>query len=152
MLSSNSSIAVLIVDGQHLFAPNTEAWRRLESGEELDAYKLFEPARGASEREFANRHADLNLVIEKSFSSWLRLVLVDLGGNFQRVHLEYLTCDGCGWKGWSGNPWVPDLYVGSPEMDQALQRAYDLELLDCPRCGEKLPRASIWTEPLSKTE
>ncbi len=104
-------------------------------------------------RTFVKSQRDLTFALYKPgrVPWWSGIILVDLGGALQRVHLERLTCENCGWMGMSGNPWLADLYVGSPEKDEALQRAYDMELLGCPRCGEKLPRPSVWTEPLTET-
>ncbi len=156
MLSNDPRFRVLIVDGQRLLFPDESAWNDLENGAELDGrIVITESFRKwyVGERAFVKVQPNLEFALYKPgrSSGWLGIVLVDLDGVLQRVHLERLTCESCGWVGMSGNPWLVDLYLGSPEKDEAQQRGWDLELLGCPRCGGELPRASVWTEPLLET-
>ncbi len=157
MLSNDPRFRVLIVDGQRFLCPDDAVWRQLEAGTALDGRQVVTECLRkfyAGERTFVKSQRDLTYALYKPsrFVWWLGIVLVDLGGALQRVHLERLTCESCGWMGMSGNPWLADLYVGSPQKDEAHQRAYDMELLGCPRCGGELPRPSVWTEPLQAAE
>ncbi len=153
MLSNDARFRTLIVDGQRLLCPDKSAWGELDKGVELDGRVVVTEGLKkwyVGERAFVRSQTDLTFALYKTgpYSGWLGIVLVDLNGRLQRVHLEHLTCGSCGWMGTSGNPWVPSLYVGSPERDEAHQRAYGLELLGCPGCGGDLPRASVWTGPV----
>jgi hypothetical protein len=84
---------------------------------------------------------------DPGFGKLLPIVVIDFLTTKQRVHLERLKCDVCGWIGMTANPLSPDLYVGVPNPQNALREARSHPVLLCPRSGDKLPRHPIWTEP-----
>ena len=89
-----------------------------------------------------------SLVDRKVFHDYLYIMLLKTPYGLQRVHIEHLACDFCHWYGATANPMIPDLYFGVADKWEVMRRAERHPVLPCPRCGSKLPRHPIWTEPL----
>lgn len=99
---------------------------------------------------FIKKYDEFSLGIYKRSTqmgfSWFFVVLYDFKTNLQRVHIERLTCKTCGWFGDTANPTDPSLYFGVSNRFEALNRAWEIPVVPCPKCGGKLPRNPIWTE------
>lgn len=91
----------------------------------------------------------IGFVKPKKVRYWIYLVLLQQEGEYQRVHIERLTCKRCNWQGWTANPMILDLYVDVPDWKVALDEAATHTVLPCPVCTAVLPRNAIWIEPIS---
>ena len=76
------------------------------------------------------------------------LLLLKTDSSLQRVHIEHLLCEVCAWYGATANPMLVDLYAGVQNVWEVMRNAERYAVLPCPKCGSKLPRHPIWTEPL----
>jgi ankyrin repeat protein len=76
------------------------------------------------------------------------IVLLEIGGGLQRIHIEQLTCEVCRWSGVTANPMMPDLYLCIPDQFRHMRDAEKYPVLPCPACGAKLPRHPIWIGPV----
>ena len=99
--------------------------------------------------DFAKRFAGFCLGLERLGKGWCPILFFSTSKGWQRVHIEALTCEHCGWNpGFAANHLLPNLYFGVPDELEVLRAAARrFPPLPCPRCGGKLPREAIWTEP-----
>lgn len=72
------------------------------------------------------------------------MLLFFTDGCYERVHVEHVICENCGWNGDIANPTIADLYFSLSNSKQAVLRAFKLKRKPCPKCGAKLPRHAIW--------
>jgi hypothetical protein len=150
------NVTVQIIDGGEMYVPNLQTW------ETLFQTRVFQERTVFSEdmRDLVSNHLDLSrrypefALAFQAFSplkeSWLICMLLQTMSGPQRVHIEHLRCDVCGWYGTTANPMLPDLYLGVPDRRSALDAAAKQPEVPCPKCGTKLPRPAIWTEPLTE--
>lgn len=144
-------LRVETIDGGEIVVPNEEGWAELGERPEVDGRALGRTMLDwvAATLQVVRRHPEMTLglyVPGPGFPEWLPIVLLQLGTEWQRVHLEWLTCTACGWHGWTANPTLSDLYAGVADRRAALEKGWQHPVLPCPRCGSKLPRHPIWTE------
>jgi len=102
--------------------------------------------------EFVLKYPEFSLGIYKfkigtSKIRWMFVVLYKLESSWQRVHIERVKCDKCNWIGEIANPTEPSLYDTVSNRFDVLDEVWEIANLPCPKCGEKLPRHAIWTEP-----
>ena len=77
---------------------------------------------------------------------WLFCELLKTDIGWQRVQIEQIVCENCGWKGKIANPTVPSLYDTVSNKQEALNLAWSQPIENCLSCGKNLPRFSIWTQ------
>lgn len=53
----------------------------------------------------------------------------------------------CGWNGYTANPTLADLYLGVPDRQHVLERAFQIPTKPCPNCKKSLPRRLIGVKP-----
>lgn len=84
---------------------------------------------------------------------WLYYLLYKYNGVWQKVEIETSDCTYCTWRGRIANPTAPDLYSNITKGWQtALNAAWNLPEVSCPRCGHKLKRKAIWAEKESNSQ
>ena len=153
MSTDEICLPVQIIDGQEVYIPDDKAWETLFQTRVFQGRTIF----SEDMRDLVRIHLDLSHrypVFALAFhalpalrESWLILMLLQTPSGSQRVHIEHLKCDVCGWYGPTANPMVSDLYIGVPDSLNVMRSAERHLLLPCPKCASKLPRHPIWTEP-----
>ncbi|WNJ95675.1 hypothetical protein RND59_00695 [Vibrio ruber] len=85
--------------------------------------------------------------------SWSVVPLLVRNEVWRRVQIEHISCLFCEWSGRIANPTEPSLYFSVSDEFAALQKAFSLDRLPCPKCGAELPRHAVWVESrmISKT-
>lgn len=76
-------------------------------------------------------------------------IFLEIESNFQRVHLETLSCTFCNWRGKTANPMVIDPYLGdgiNEDHITLMKTAEKYLVLPCPSCKKPLSRHPIWVE------
>lgn len=139
-----------MVNGGSLLIPDAEGWKQLRIDPSINDFPLPTQTWIWQKYAFVQRYPELSLgFIEPTYPSpWSPCVILNTEVGLQRVHLERLTCTVCGWSGVTANPTDSTLYLFVAETDRALQEAFTHPIVPCPRCGSRLPRHPIWTEPL----
>jgi predicted RNA-binding Zn-ribbon protein involved in translation (DUF1610 family) len=154
MKSLKNSIKHLWIDGQHILFPSLEDWKLLQKDYFIDGEKVYfinEPSFWST-IEFVYQYPELTIGLGHSsaqISGWTPYIFIHIDSTLQRIHLETLTCDFCGWRGRSANPMLSDSYMGegvSEKRFQLMKAAERYPIYPCPNCGEPLPRHSIWVE------
>ena len=143
-----------VVDGQQMLFQSSETWEELRREPVLNGVALGVQDLVWASRELTLRYPELVLGLGWLGPAARRLspyVLLRVPDGWQRVHLEEVACSRCSWKGLIGNPVVVDVYLGSPEREKALERAWRRPVLGCPSCGSELPRRAIWVAPEQAT-
>jgi hypothetical protein len=154
MKSTKDSIEHCYIDGQHIIIPSLEDWKLLQIDPVIDGDKVFgiDTSWFWSTLEFINKYPELQIGLGYASTTWREwgpYVFLHIDSTIQRVHLEVLNCDFCGWKGKSANPMVLDPYLGEGVQGKYIQliRAADkYPIHPCPSCGQRLPRHPIWVE------
>lgn len=154
MKSSKESITHFWIDGQLIVIPSLDDWQYLQTEPVLDGNRVtgIEVSWFWSTLEFINQYPELQIglgYISTTWREWRPYIFLHLKSTVQRVHLETLTCDFCGWRGRSANPMLSDSYMGegvSEKRFQLMKAAEKYPICPCPNCGELLPRHSIWVE------
>lgn len=134
-------------DGQRVLFPTDEGWRELRqcptiAGDEIAGARIL-----FSTLEQIKDCPELRVgfTFRSPKGAWFWCGFLEIGGILQRVHVEWLSCGGCRWEGWTATPGVSDLYFGLPDKTEAMKRGFGFPELPCPRCGGKLPpRHPIW--------
>lgn len=141
------------VDGQLITIPTIESWNSLIKDPVYDGLAVYSASTENTVRElveFVSRnHTLFCLGIYRAKyikKSWSILPLYRIADRWQRVQIEYLTCFSCGWRGAIANPTETSLYYGVSDYLEVIKMASVLERVDCPCCGEVLPRFAIWAE------
>lgn len=100
---------------------------------------------------FVEKHDSMELAyhVVGPRKSVLWLLLLKTRSGLQRVHLEQLECARCRAMLNAANPTLPDLYLGVPSRDSALEHAWAQPVVMCPVCGATLDRPAIWAEVAS---
>lgn len=151
MKSSNSHFHKLSVDGQEILIPDITIQASLLQATEIDDIPIAVPQVLGPYLKFVQHYPDhLKMGLRPvgvCITSWLPLVLLKTDRGWQRVHLERLVCDMCGWQGGTANPGIADLYHGTANWWETFMAAINLPAVPCPCCGAVLPRHPIWTEP-----
>lgn len=64
----------------------------------------------------------------------------------QRVHIEHLSCDVCGWYGAPANLMVPDLYFGVADKWELMRSAENIPFCPVQNAGPsiELVLGSLW--------
>ncbi len=142
-----------VVDGQELLFPSHEQLEQIVKDGTLDG----KPWRSAFLNEIKHvkpcvlKYPELSIATGTA-GIWDDIIytLVQIGEGIQRVHLERLTCEVCGWQGMTANPQIIDVYFGVPkEIDTFELMRYarkQYPVIPCPTCQSKLPRHPIWVE------
>lgn len=154
MKSNQESLQHHFIDGQHIIIPSFEDWQLLKSDPFIDGDEVSFINSSYLWRtlECANRYSELKIglgYLSKTWRVWMHYAFRCMGSKMQRVHLEFLQCYFCDWKGWSANPLVSDAYFGEGVHGTYFQlvKAIDrYSIYPCPKCGQRLPRYSIWVE------
>lgn len=156
MNSDSPGIKHQNIDGQDLIFPDRETWQTLRSEPFIDgkllgvSFLLWTALKDV--QRYEELHLGLGLLSEKD-PEWKFYTFLLIDSNFQRVHLECLTCEECGWKGLTANPMDICIYLGLgvtvKDYDLMRRAAQKYPKLPCPQCGATLPRYPIWIEPLN---
>ncbi|MEH2058165.1 MAG: hypothetical protein V7K97_18785 [Nostoc sp.] len=154
MNSNKPSIKHTYIDGQQILFPSQMDWESLQLNPLIDDSPLAILDSIWSALEFAQKYPEIHLGLGKisSGKKWMPYIFLDIESNFQRVHLETLTCSFCNWRGKTANPMIIGLYFGDGinQDDFTLMKAAErYPVLPCPSCGNRLPRHPIWVEPVN---
>ncbi len=147
-----------ILDGQEILFPSAEVWSRLLAEQGLLDDMTVVTAEnshwfsGTLEIVGAYEDLDLGLFRFPIGNSWTPVVVARRGEWNQRVQIHNLTCESCGWTGLVGNPCYWELYIGAPEKDEALDRAFGLPLFECPDCSAPFEVRIFWVSPNPEEE
>lgn len=151
--SDDPHLTPKVIDEQLVLIPNEQGWEILKVDPFIDGIELLSEGTRYllwKDIEFAQKYSEFTVALFKPseiFNKWMPLVLLHTQLGYQRVHLERLMCNECGWQGQTANPLISDLYLGVPNSWKALKETEKYPLLPCPRCKSKLPRYPIWVEP-----
>ena len=152
------SKSVEIVNGESLYIFDVEKWNLIKSNPVIDEVlvggeELIKLVSGMVE--FTKQHDEFSLAcyrykigFEKWFWIFIELLKTDIG--WQRIHIERISCESCGWEGDIANPTLPSLYDTVDNKEGALNSAWAHPVKNCPICGKKLQRFAIWTETTSR--
>ena len=143
----------ILVDGQSVIVPSMMDLKKMIAKPEYLDLLVYSSGMQAlvtslihfifeHEQEFALGLCRVNF----SQKSWLPIVLFNLNGIWQRVHIEYPKCEKCDWRGAIANPTEPSLYFGVPFELSTIRHAHKLPCLGCPCCGSVLARHAVWTD------
>ncbi|MBD2731175.1 hypothetical protein H6G96_33880 [Nostoc sp. FACHB-892] len=154
MNSKKPSIKHTCIDGQEILFPSQMDWETLKLNPIIDDRPLAILDSIWSALEFAQKYPEIHLGLGKisSGKKWMPYIFLDIESNFQRVHLETLTCSFCNWRGKTANPMVIDPYFGdgiNQDHFTLMRAAERYPVLPCPSCGNRLPRHPIWVEPVN---
>ena len=142
---------IKIVNGGEMLIFSIRDWERLLE-DEVFQDKLIVPKslKNNFERfvEFIKKYKEFDLGVYLVGQTALPSLVLKISNSFQRVHIERITCEKCGWSGETANPMVADLYFGIPNKLEELKNVEKIPLQPCPRCGSELPRHPIWVEPI----
>ena len=131
-----------VVNGGSLFLPSRKEWNDILEGFSFLGYEV------ALVNEFkdwiaygiglSEKHAEIQMGLYhhglKTFGL-LPIVLLEIGGELQRVHIESLLCESCGWIGATANPMLPELYDHAVWIEQT-RSAERFKVMPCPRCKD----------------
>lgn len=141
-----------LVDEQLVLIPDEQGWEILRKNPQIGNIEiagnnvinlLWEQI------DFVKRHPQFTIGLYKPsevYEKWFPLVLLSTDRGWQRVYLEILTCNMCGWEGQTANPLVAELYFGVKRKWEILKETEKYPILSCPKCKNKLPRYPIWVE------
>lgn len=156
MSTDEICLPVQIIDGQEVYVPDVQAWETLFQSRVFQGRTVF----SEDMRDLVRIHLDLSRrypafalafrTLPALKESWLICMLFQTPSGPQRVHIEHLKCNVCGWYGPTANPMVSDLYIGVLDSWAVMRAAERHPVVPCPRCGTKLPRPAIWAEPLEE--
>ena len=150
-----------IINDQAVYIPTNEGWEELLQEPILEGVRIWDP----ESYDLLERRLDFIKKYPKEFcwgfyiphssqefkpwiKSWASCALLHTIDGWQRVFLERLTCETCGWSGGTANPLISDLYHGVPDWIASMRQTNKYPVLPCPRCGGNLPRHPIWVEPV----
>jgi hypothetical protein len=143
------------IDGQIITIPTLDEWISLMR----NPVYLDSPVYSSGTQKLVNgllsftaKHRDkfcLGMYRVKGMKLWFALPLFRIGDGWQRVQIEHLTCDKCGWRGVIANPTEPSLYFGVPNELEVTRRTLMLPRLGCLKCGAPLPRLAVWAESVN---
>ncbi|MEH2048815.1 hypothetical protein [Nostoc sp.] len=152
MNSNQPSIKHTCIDGQEILFPSPEDWETLRLNPLIDEMPLAVLDLLWSGLEFTQKYPELHLGFGKLSmreKKWMPYIFVEIEADFQRVHLETLTCNSCNWGGNTANPMLIDPYCGdgiNQDHFTLMRTAERYPVLPCPSCGNRLPRHPIWLE------
>lgn len=152
--SNNLNLIKELVNGQLVLIPDQLGWKNLKESPEIDGIEILSRKTINilwEQLEFASCYPEFTVGLFKPsevLNKWLPLLLLKTTGGWQRVHLEKLTCNKCGWEGQTANPLLADLYIGVLNKWDVLKATEKFPALPCPRCKSILPRYPIWVEPI----
>jgi hypothetical protein len=149
-----SNIKHIHIDGQEILFPDEKDWNELHLNPCIDDLPIAVLDSVWSVLKVVQKYPELHLGLGliSLFSEWMPYVFLEIESNFQRVHLETLTCSFCNWRGKTANPMVIDPYFGDGiDRDHftLMKVAEKYPVLRCPRCNNSLPRHPIWVEPIN---
>ena len=143
----------LTIDGQSMVMPLAAQWPALLAQRALEGVALCSANTQALLIQMVSCAADhpatfrVGLFLAgRSHSSWTAVLLCLHSDAWQRVHLEFVQCPTCAWRGAAANPTEPSLYFGNADAQMLLRRAWQLPRVPCPRCKTELPRPAIWVD------
>lgn len=153
MSTDEINLPVQIINGEEMYVPDLQDWETLFPTRVYQGRRLFAEDLSALVKlhlDLSRRYPAFALAFRASSplkKSWLICMLLQTTSGPQRVHIEHLKCDVCAWYGPTANPMLPDLYIGIPDKWDLIRAAERHPVRPCPKCGSKLPRHPIWTEP-----
>ena len=153
MCISEPVIPVMIVDGQPVYVPGYETWTELSQTRWFQGKRIFGEDYAdlvAEHLSLVRRYPEFSLGFRElpAFGNdWVILMLLKTHAGPQRVAIEWVTCEVCGWYGVIANPMSWDVYVGAADIPAGLERASKLPVVTCPKCKSDLPRHAVWAEP-----
>lgn len=77
--------------------------------------------------------------------------LIQFDDKLQRVDVRGARCEKCDWRGFIGNPDVPDIYVGVPNDLNAFELMKKADIYPqvlCPACRNSFEQRAIWVGEL----
>jgi hypothetical protein len=153
MRKSDPRLVPLVVDAQEILFPDGSAWEELRAEPTLDGFPIASPQILFSKLDLIAKYSELAFGLGQMgagmMGEWRSYEFLKLGERLQRVHLEGRKCSTCGWTGLAATAAVGDIYMGSPEADQAFQIGDQLPTVPCPVCKTPFPRRkTVWTQPM----
>jgi hypothetical protein len=151
MKSSKSSIKHIYINGQEILFPDKEDWKYLFCNPLIDNMPIALLDSVKLVIGFSEKYPEINLGLGliSIWKKWMPYIFLTINSNFQRVHLEKLTCKICGWQGMTANPMIIDPYLGdgiNQDYITLMKYAEKYPILKCPQCNSSLPRHPIWIE------
>src|SRR4028118_1359208 len=145
----------MIVNNGIVYLPSQEEWREI-----VEKRKFFDKKIRFGDD--SNKWVEYRLELSRKYPELqlglfqyglekfglLPIVILKIDDDLQRVHIERLTCENCGWRGETANPMLSDLYKIGTWVEET-RKAERFPISPCPKCGNRLPRSPIWTEPLT---
>jgi len=148
------SKSIEVVNDEKLYIIDVEQWNVIKYNPVIDEVSLggeniMRLLSGMIE--FTKQHDEFCLAfyrcnIGTTRWRWLFCELLKTDMGWQRVKIEQIICENCGWKGEIANPTLPSLYDTVSNKQEALNFAWAQPAKNCPICGKRLPRFSIWTQ------
>ncbi|MBK1811934.1 hypothetical protein JHL18_15035 [Clostridium sp. YIM B02505] len=143
--------SIELVNDEKLYLINMELWNILERDNEIDGIPMEENLLKSLSKmaSFVRKHKGFSLTfyrysIGTTRYRWLFCIVYNINDRLQRVQIENVTCEFCGWKGKMANPTIPSLYDTVEDRQEALNIAWNMPVVNCPVCDKKLKRNAIW--------
>lgn len=136
-----------ILDGELVIFPMENQWLNLTELDTIQSHAIFDLDIAKKLFRLMRARPQLRVGLRRmgGRGKWTYICFISIDQlGLQRVHLEYLTCDKCKSNVWSAYPLAYDLFIGTYSADDLYTRAKSLPMVNCPICGAKLPRASIF--------
>lgn len=138
----------IFLDGQSVYLLDSSLFKSIEIEEEINGIKVNAMDLVEKMMKFVKENTDFSIICYQLGRNWMFCIVFSLDGTWQRVQIENLTCDKCGWQGISANPTIPELYLGTPNRWEALEKTNFSQTVTCPQCKSELPRVSLWTKTI----
>ena len=153
MKSNDPRLVSVTVDGQCLYVPIQTGWEFLRKEPDIDGMPLGALDLLWKRVEMTSQYEELTIGLAKfTFKKprgWTFYVLLHTSTGQQRVHLQRVNCDHCGWQGWIANPTEVTLYIGAENEQQSLEKGWEYPVVPCIKCSRSLPLHAIWVEKIA---
>lgn len=143
--------SIEILDEEKIYVISYEKWMKLiQYNYKLDIMDSMIPII-TKLMEFSNKYNDFSVGFSKGGAiGWVATVLYNYDKEIHRVQLENGKCKKCEWSGIIANPTDVLLFINVKNNIEIMRKAWELPMLGCPICNEKLERPAIWVEPIEK--
>ncbi len=140
--------SIEIVNGEKLYLVDIEKSQVID-GVRIGGEDTFELL--LKMKDFVKNHEGFSLALFRCKIGttrwvWVACILYRINNMWQRVQIENIVCEYCGWNGKSTNPTVPSLYDTVKDRQNALNSAWNQPEVNCPICEKKLMRRAIWVQ------
>jgi hypothetical protein len=146
--------SIEVVNEAKLYLIDMDKWYMVENNKAIDGVilggeNIFRLLSGMAE--FVRKHDGFSLAVYHYNIGpikwiWASCIIYKVNNMWQRVQIENIVCESCGWKGEIANPTIPSLYDTVKDRQGALNFAWNLPEVKCPKCAKKLKRNAIWAQ------